>query len=111
MSESVRNDRIKLLKGFLEQDPNDSFSRYALALEYANTGLTDDAIKEFEAVIEKDPNYTATYYHLGKAYVKNGDVGKAKATYRKGVELTAQTGEKRANQELREALLMLVGGE
>lgn len=111
MSESARNDRINLLKGFLEKDPNDSFSRYALALEYANTGQTEAAISEFETVIQKDPNYTATYYHLGKAYVKNGDVEKAKATYRKGVELTAQTGQNRANQELREALLMLSGGE
>lgn len=111
MSESARKDRVSLLKSFLEQDPNDSFSRYALALEYVNTDRTQEAIDEFETVIQKDPNYTATYYHLGKAYVKIGDAAKAKATFRKGIELTAQTGQTRANQELREALLMLAGGE
>ena len=43
-------NRIEILKGFLEQDPKDSFSRYALALEYIKSGQTEDARREFEFV-------------------------------------------------------------
>ena len=43
-------NRVEILKGFLEQDPKDSFSRYALALEYVKAGQTDDARREFEFV-------------------------------------------------------------
>ena len=41
-------NRIEILTGFLKQDPNDSFSRYALALEYVKAGQHDDARREFE---------------------------------------------------------------
>ena len=42
--------RIDILKGFLEENPNDSFSRYAIALEYVKLGKNDDAVREFETV-------------------------------------------------------------
>ena len=41
-------NRIEILKGFLEENPKDSFSRYALALEYVKLGQNDDAVQEFE---------------------------------------------------------------
>lgn len=34
----MSQDRIAQLKEFLENDPADSFTRYALALEYAGLG-------------------------------------------------------------------------
>ena len=43
-------NRIEILKGFLEENPKDSFSRYALALEYVKLGQHDDAVREFETV-------------------------------------------------------------
>lgn len=108
---SAENPRIAQLKKFLESDPNDSFSRYALALEYLNANLLQEAQSEFETLLQSDPNYTATYYHLGKLYEKQGLPEKAKALYEKGIALTAQRGETHANKELREALFMLTGGE
>ena len=39
-------NRIEILRGFLQHEPRDSFSRYALALEYVKAGQTDDARRE-----------------------------------------------------------------
>ena len=61
-------NRIEILKGFLEQDPKDSFSRYALALEYVKRGQTEDARREFEYVRDHDPGYVATYFQLAQLY-------------------------------------------
>ena len=55
--------RIDLLKGFLEENPKDSFSRYALALEYVKLAQLEDARREFETVRDGDPDYLATYYN------------------------------------------------
>ncbi|ACF13268.1 Tetratricopeptide TPR_2 repeat protein [Chloroherpeton thalassium ATCC 35110] len=110
MSDIARNNRIKTLTTFLELDPKDSFSRYALALEYINAEEVALAVKEFETLLEHDPEYSATYYQLAKAYVALGKIEEAKKTYQKGIDLTARLGDTHANQELREALLMLSSG-
>src|SRR5207245_1663062 len=59
-------NRIETLKGFLKDNPNDSFLRYALALEYIKLGQNDEAVREFEAVRNTDHEYVATYYQLGQ---------------------------------------------
>ena len=64
--------RINILKGFLETDPNDSFSRYALALEYVKANQHDEAVREFETVTTNDADYVATYFQLGKKYQQLG---------------------------------------
>ncbi|MFQ3599278.1 MAG: tetratricopeptide repeat protein [Chloroherpetonaceae bacterium] len=111
MNVSPEERRISLLKKFLENDPNDSFSRYALALDYIKLNRLDDAVKEFVHLLTHAPDYTATYYHLGKVYEKQGRVSDAKKIYQTGITLTAQRGEAHANKELREALSMLTGGD
>ena len=77
-------NRVEILKGFLEQDPKDSFSRYALALEYVKSGQTDDARREFEFVRDHDPGYVATYFQLAQLYRTLGLRHDAEKTYRTG---------------------------
>jgi tetratricopeptide (TPR) repeat protein len=111
MSTSPEERRITILKSFLQKDPNDAFSRYALALDYVKLNRLDDAVQEFEYLLEHAPDYTATYYHLGKVYERLGRIEEAEKVYRSGIALTAQRGEAHANKELREALFMLTGGD
>lgn len=111
MNISPEERRMSLLKSFLEKDPNDSFSRYALALDYIKLNRLDDAVKEFEYLLTHAPDYTATYYHLGKLYETLGRTADAKKVYQDGISLTAKRGEAHANKELREALFMLTGGD
>ncbi len=110
MSASPEEHRIAILKSFLQKDPSDAFSRYALALDYVKLNRLDEAVREFEYLLEHSPDYTATYYHLGKVYERLGRTEDAKKVYQIGIERTAQRGETHAQKELREALFMLTGG-
>ncbi len=101
--------RIDALRGFLEEDPKDSFSRYALALEYIKLGQHDAGIKEFETIVLNDPAYVATYYQLGKIYEREERVADALETYRKGIEIAIGAGDDHTRSELKEALTMLEG--
>jgi len=100
--------RIDILKGFLEENPNDSFSRYALALEYAKLERNDDALREFESVKKNDPDYVATYYQLGQLHQKMGQPHEAEKTFRTGITVAAKAGDEHTRSELEAALESLL---
>ncbi len=101
-------NRIEILKGFLEENPSDSFSRYALALEYLKLGQHDDAVKEFEAVQSNDPGYVATYFQLGQLYQKLGRTHDAEKTFRTGITVAGKAGDEHTRSELEGALEALL---
>ena len=102
-------NRIEILKGFLKDNPSDSFSRYALALEYVKLGQNDEAFREFEAVRNTDPEYVATYYQLGQLYQKLGRKHDAEKTFRTGITMAAKAGDEHTRSELEAALEALLG--
>lgn len=97
-------NRIEILKGFLNENPSDSFSRYALALEYTKLGQDDDAVREFETVKDKDPGYVATYFQLGQLYQKLGRSHEAEKTFRTGIAAATKAGDDHTRSELEGAL-------
>jgi len=100
--------RIDLLKGFLEENPNDSFSRYALSLEYVKLAQFDDARREFETVLRNDPDYLAAYYQLGQLYQKIGLKHEAEKTLRTGITVAAKQRDGHTQSELEAALETLL---
>jgi Tfp pilus assembly protein PilF len=101
-------NRIEILKGFLDENPSDSFSRYALALEYVKLGQHDDALREFETVKSSDPAYVATYFQLGQLYQKLGRAHEAEKTFRTGITVAAKAGDEHTRSELEGALEALL---
>jgi Tfp pilus assembly protein PilF len=97
-------NRIEILKGFLKDNPDDSFSRYALALEYVKLEQNNEALQEFETVRKSDPDYVATYYQLGQLYQKLGLKHEAEKTFRTGITVAAKAGDEHTRSELEAAL-------
>ena len=104
---NARADRIKILKHYLEEDPNDHFSRYALALEAMETGESEEAILLMEEVIRQNSDFLAAYYQLGKAYEMNQQNDRAIRTYKKGLEIARLQENTKTERELRSALFSL----
>jgi len=100
-------DRLTQLQQLLEQEPDDPFLNYALALEYAARGEKSEAITRIENLLEKNPGYLGAYYQLGQLYEQTQQDEKAIAIYKKGVTLAQQQGNKKTLGELNEALWML----
>ena len=99
--------RREMLEEFVAQDPNDSFSRYALALELEKESRTREAVPQLREVIARDPGYVAAYYHLGRLLAQIGLVEDARDAYRRGLDAAITSGERRAGSEMQEALDML----
>jgi tetratricopeptide (TPR) repeat protein len=103
----MARDRIDVLKSFIEKNPNDPFSYYGLAMEYARRGRVDDAINVFSHLLEKYPDYVPTYYHAAMALTRAGDNEQARATMRKGIDVAERLGNIHAKNELQDALAQL----
>lgn len=84
--------------------PNDSFARYGLAMEYANSGDLENAIREYQALLAANPNYSAAYYHGGQTLEKLGRREDARALYRQGIEATTRVGDLHTRSEIQAAL-------
>jgi len=91
----------------VEQNPTNSFARYGLAIEYANSGDLASAVSEFHSLIAHDANYSAAYYHGGQALEKLGHIDEARALYEKGVEATRRSGDAHTRAEIEAALSLL----
>ncbi len=102
-------DRIDALKQFLREDPNDPFTRFALAQEYRQRGRIEDARQMFESLVRDQPEYVGTYYHLGKVLAELGEDTAAQETFREGINRAAAAGDQHARAELQSALLEAQG--
>ena len=98
-------DRLDALLDFLREDPDDPFTRFALAQEYRKRGDTAVALRAFEALATDRPDYVGTYYHLGKLYEETGRPEDALRTYRGGIEQATAARDPHARAELQSALL------
>ncbi len=98
------SDRVEVLLGMLQQDPDNTFARYALAQEYGNSGRLEEAVAEFRRLVERNPDYAAAWFHCGKVLEKLGRVAEARENYRSGVNAAARTGDAHAQSEIQGAL-------
>ena len=102
-------DRLAALLDFYRDDPDDPFTRFALAQEYLKGGDDARALSFFEGLLHDHPDYVGTYYHLGKLYERLGRSESAAATYRAGVEAATRARDLHARTELQGALLAAEG--
>lgn len=100
----MKEQRIQKLREILEKDPDDSFARYALGLEFAGMGRHDHAASIFEEVLKRNPRYVPAYQQLGTVYQTLGRNSDAVEILKKGIEIAQSQGDSHAQSEMQEAL-------
>lgn len=96
--------RVRQLAKSLKENPDDSFIKFALALELLKQDDVTKAKVLFESILEQDPDYLGVYYHLGKLYERSGRHKDAKRLFTDGIEIAQKQNNERTRQELKEAL-------
>ncbi len=99
--------RIDQIRQFLQDSPNDSFLRYALAQELQKQGDLEGAKEAYLWLTDNQPSYVATYYHLGKLLIAQGEKAAALAWFNLGIEHAKAAKELHALSELQSAKLEL----
>jgi tetratricopeptide (TPR) repeat protein len=102
----MQAERLKILLEHLEQEPNEPFNLYAVAMEYMNNDRKK-ALEYLENLLENHSDYLPTYYHAGALLVENHNYKKALLVYQKGIDLANKLNKTNALRELRGAYQML----
>lgn len=96
--------RVATLKEILEGNPDDTFARYALGMEYSGSGETDAALAEFRRLLTAHPDYTNAYFMAAQALARAERSGEAKTMLQQGIECARRTRNQHALSEM-EAML------
>ena len=91
--------RIEMLQSFAEQEPDNPFNWYALALEFQESA-PEKASFYYHKLLKEHKGYLPTYYHAAAFFAENGEMDLAKATYKEGIFLASRQNEKNALREL-----------
>lgn len=103
----MSNNRLAQLEEMLKAEPNDSFLRYAAAVEYAVAGNTTEAIARIESLLNDQPDYLGAYYKLGQLHEAVGAHGKALDVYRRGAVVAKAQNNTKTLGEINTAILLL----
>ena len=94
--------RLKKLLEFLQEDPNDPFTLYAIATEYLKENQ-QQALLYYEKLLAEHPRYVATYYHVAQLYLDLDKPQQAEQTFKKGIAVASEQNEALALRELQNA--------
>ena len=83
---------IMLLRGILEEDPDNADAHWQLGLFSVQSGQYDKALERFRKVIELDPeNFPDAWFYLGRTYATLDSNDQAIASLQKYKTLTQDT--------------------
>lgn len=97
-------DKVATLTQILEQNPDDAFARYGLAMEYANQGDIASALAQFDLLLTRHADYTAGYFMAAQTLTRAGRPAEAKARLLQGIASAQRANNTHALAEMQAAL-------
>ncbi len=98
------NNRLTALLEFLKNDPEDSFTLYAIALEYWAQKDFISTEKYFNQLFEIDEDYLPLYMQFARFKEEQGFIDEAIKLYKMGIVKAKQSGDNHAVTEMQEFL-------
>ena len=99
--------RREKIEALLQDEPDDPFLRYGLAVEFDNEGQTDEALAIFRGLMTGQPPHVASFFRGAQLLVRLDEIDQARATLREGIEIARQQGDTHAAGEMGELLASL----
>jgi predicted Zn-dependent protease len=97
-------EKATMLQQILAANPQDSFARYGLAMDYAGRNELDSALEQFAMLLRDHPNYTPGYFMAAQTLVRAGRIHPAKEHLEQGISSAQREGNAHAQREM-QALL------
>ncbi len=93
-------DKVEAFKDILEQNSEDAFARYGLAMEYRQRGDNGEALAQFEELRRRSPSYIAGYQMAAQLLMGEGRLPEAKQWLQAGIAIARSAGNRHAISEM-----------
>lgn len=93
--------RLESVRKMLQDEPDDVFLNFALAMEYLKAGQLEKALTQFACVRNLDPDHVPAYLQAGQALVTLGRKEEAKTMLTEGVAAAERKGDRHAADQMR----------
>ncbi len=97
-------NRLEGLLALYEKEPQDSFTTYAIALEYISMKDYAQAEKYLRLLLDNDAGYVPAYMQYAQLKEKLNQPDEAKQLYRQGIIKAKEAGDKKSAVEMEEFL-------
>lgn len=97
-------DRIASLLEILNANPDDTFARYALGMEYSRDGRTDEAVTAFRTLISKQPDFANAYFMAAQTLASAQRTDEARSLLTEGIAAARRSRNQHAASEMEEML-------
>lgn len=102
----MNSERLKQLERFVQEEPEDPFNHYALALEWLKSDR-HQAAEMLATIIAKFPDYLASYYTVANLEMENDNPAKAQHWAEQGVAIAKRQQNAKALRELQALISQL----
>jgi predicted Zn-dependent protease len=99
--------RLEKLQTMLAEDPNDTFLRYAVAMELRSNDQFTESEAGFRGLMESEPPYVPAFFMLGQMLAGEDRVNEAREVIRNGIEQARLQNDHHAAGEMSEFLASL----
>ncbi len=99
--------RREQLEAMLADEPQDTFLRYALAMELENESELEMSVGMFQSLMEDSPPYVPAFFMLGQLFARVDRNEEARPVLKAGIEQARQQGDLHAAGEMSDFLASL----
>ena len=99
--------RREKIEAMLADDPQDTFLRYSLAMEYGKEERFDESMELFNGLISDPPPYVPAFFMAAQQLAGRQMVTEARAMLRDGIEAARTQNDTHAAGEMSEFLASL----
>ena len=98
---------VQQLEALLQDNPEDTFLQYALAMELGNCGQHDRSLEIFRRLMEQEPPYVPAYFMAGQQLARLGRIEESRQTLTLGIDQAAAQNDQHAAGEMSDFLASL----
>lgn len=99
--------RREKIEAMLQDDPQDTFLRYSLAMELDKEGEHDASLARLDELTKGDPPYVPAYFMAAQQLTRLARLNDARAYLRTGIDQARTQGDAHAAGEMSEYLASL----
>lgn len=98
------NSRRAKIEAMLQDEPQDVFLRYSLAMEMQSEGEVDEALNLFRTLSEETPPHVPAFFRSAQLLADQDEVDSARDFLRRGIDVARDQGDAHAAAEMSEML-------